>query len=269
LCLHAPWLSAELKIDVKGPCLVLQIGRMKNDLILEQRLSLYENSDYEIGRQERVAGLLRTVIKPGTRILEIGAGLGHFTRMLLDLGCTVEIVEADPERVGFLRKSFAANPKVRIHEGLFPACLAQAGLKDSKFDGALLLEVIEHVPDPKGFLAELARVLSPQAPLVISTPNRLSMESIVHLVKFLFAGRVFNAGDTTHLWVFSPGQLKAMLRGAGFQVAYAESYHFGCGDRGGGKIPGLPVYFKGLRSSRVWPFSRLGFNLIWMARRSL
>lgn len=44
---------------------------------------------------------------------------------------------------------------------------------DSSFDIVLCYETIEHVPDPKAFLAELARVLKTNGTLVLTTPNRL------------------------------------------------------------------------------------------------
>lgn len=41
---------------------------------------------------------------------------------------------------------------------------------DAKFDGALSTEVFQSVPDPAAMLAELARVLKPGAPLLITYP---------------------------------------------------------------------------------------------------
>jgi SAM-dependent methyltransferase len=41
---------------------------------------------------------------------------------------------------------------------------------DQQFDAVVSLETIEHVPDPRGFLDEIARVSRPQAVVILSTP---------------------------------------------------------------------------------------------------
>ncbi len=46
-------------------------------------------------------------------------------------------------------------------------------LPDAAFDVALSYETLEHVPDPRTFVSELARVLKPGGTLVLTTPNRL------------------------------------------------------------------------------------------------
>lgn len=42
---------------------------------------------------------------------------------------------------------------------------------DDTFDGATSIEVIEHLENPYHFLREVARVLKPGAPFILSTPN--------------------------------------------------------------------------------------------------
>ena len=57
---------------------------------------------------------------PGTRVLEIGPGLGILTGGLLDLGATVTAVELDPGLTAYLRAHFAAQldtRQLRLIEG--------------------------------------------------------------------------------------------------------------------------------------------------------
>ncbi len=43
---------------------------------------------------------------------------------------------------------------------------------DDSFDGVVSFETIEHVEKDSEFVAEVRRVLKPDSPLLISTPNR-------------------------------------------------------------------------------------------------
>src|SRR5262249_15236694 len=51
------------------------------------------------------------------------------------------------------------------------------------FDGAMGIEVLEHLENPRFFFRELARVLAPSAVAVVSTPNLTSV-----LSRLLFLG---------------------------------------------------------------------------------
>ena len=65
------------------------------------------------GYPDRVYDLLRerSGLRPGTRVLEIGAGSGQATRRLLELGADVVAVEPDPRMADHLRDlDFAGRP---------------------------------------------------------------------------------------------------------------------------------------------------------------
>src|SRR5215472_3924255 len=53
------------------------------------------------------------------------------------------------------------------------ASVTQLPYPDAAFDLVVAFEVIEHLEDWRGFLAEARRVLSPSGQLIVSTPNRL------------------------------------------------------------------------------------------------
>lgn len=44
---------------------------------------------------------------------------------------------------------------------------------DATFDGILAKDIVEHLPDPRSFLAELARVTKPSGCLVLTTPRAI------------------------------------------------------------------------------------------------
>ena len=60
--------------------------------------------------------------------------------------------------------AFAPNPTVRAD---LSVCLP---FRDNVFDGAVCTEVLEHVPDARHLLREIARVLKTDGRVVVSTP---------------------------------------------------------------------------------------------------
>jgi len=50
----------------------------------------------------------------------------------------------------------------------------------ARFDGAICIEVLEHVEDPQAFMAELARVLKPRSTLLLTVPWSARRHHIPH-----------------------------------------------------------------------------------------
>jgi 2-polyprenyl-3-methyl-5-hydroxy-6-metoxy-1,4-benzoquinol methylase len=54
-------------------------------------------------------------------------------------------------------------------------------LDDGSVDAAVAVEVIEHLENPRAFVRELARIVRPDGVVVVSTPNQLSLLSLLTL----------------------------------------------------------------------------------------
>lgn len=54
-------------------------------------------------------------------------------------------------------------------------------LDDGSVDAAVAVEVIEHLENPRAFVRELARIVRPGGVAVVSTPNQLSLLSLLTL----------------------------------------------------------------------------------------
>lgn len=98
--------------------------------------------------------------------VDIGAGAGEFTRLLIPISRRVIMMdfyrpEKLPERAEFLQADLNRR---------WP-------LADESVDFGFAIEVIEHVENPRQFVRELARVLRPGAFGFISTPNNHSWAS--------------------------------------------------------------------------------------------
>lgn len=99
------------------------------------------------------------------RVLDLGCAFGFATRLLKRNG--YDAVGADAS-AAYIASAKRADPR-----GTY--LLADAGrvpLPDASFDGAIFLDVMEHVPDERAALAECARLLKPGGTLVLSVPHR-------------------------------------------------------------------------------------------------
>ncbi len=95
--------------------------------------------------------------RPGTRLLDLGAGTGTWAAAFSDwFGTTVVAVE--PSEAMRARSSYPVM--VAGHAGAIP-------LADACVDGAWLSTVVHHLPDLPAAAAELGRVLRPGAPVLI------------------------------------------------------------------------------------------------------
>lgn len=107
---------------------------------------------------------LQMSISAGHTVLDAGAGATFFPFFLATKNptITVEAVDSDAKledayhHVGHPGVSFGLSDIMALH---YP---------DNYFDGAYSISVLEHVTDPKRALFELARVLKPSAPLVLT-----------------------------------------------------------------------------------------------------
>ena len=94
------------------------------------------------------------------RILDVGCGLGWYGRHLLAEGYAWHGLEVKPSDCDFL--AAAGLPHTRGDGKGLP-------FADASHDAAMLIEVLEHIAEPRAFLAEIRRV-SPER-LCVSVPN--------------------------------------------------------------------------------------------------
>jgi SAM-dependent methyltransferase len=101
---------------------------------------------------------------PPSRVLDLGCGAGWFAGELAAAGFDVVGVEVAQEPLRRARERFGELEFLRVGERELP-------FASGSFDGVWLGEVLEHVQDGIGLLAELARVLVPGGRLALSTPD--------------------------------------------------------------------------------------------------
>ncbi len=114
--------------------------------VFEQRL--------EINALHRVAAL-----RPGSTVLEIGAGRGAGAEIIIEKfkPSRLYLMDLDREMIIKARKRLAASDHPPVS-----ACVADVlrlPYSDAMFDAVFGFGVLHHVPDWRGGLAEIARVL--------------------------------------------------------------------------------------------------------------
>lgn len=117
---------------------------------------------------EKRLRILAPYLKQGTRFLDCGCGCGNYVKIIRHR------FNVDATGVEYLEEKVArARQDTSIARWIIQGDLANLHYPANHFDAALLNEVIEHVPDEKRSLREIARVLKPGGILVVFAPNRL------------------------------------------------------------------------------------------------
>jgi methionine biosynthesis protein MetW len=148
---------------------------------------------------ERETLFRRYVGGPGRRVLDLGCRDGALTRAYLE-GNDIVGVDADREALAEAEQLGIETRWADLDQPL--------DFADASFDVIVAGELLEHLRDPERLLAEIRRVLRPGGTFVASVPNAYRLKG---RLRFL-AGRAPES-DPTHLQMFSPADVRALLAG--------------------------------------------------------
>lgn len=175
---------------------------------LQPETTRNQQYDLKLGYSSSHSMALKAV-KPGTAVLDIGAGPeGGLARQLAAQGCRVAVVDQySPEGVPPGVEVFVQDLNEKLE------------FRVTDFDYLLLLDVIEHLASPEDFLDRLRSQFDfkPRT-LILTTPN---VAFVVQRLTLL-CGQ-FNYGesgilDLTHTRLFTYRSIRSLLDDAGFQV---------------------------------------------------
>ena len=150
----------------------------------------------------------------GVKILDIGCGAGLLAEPLSRLGAEVTGLDPAPTSIGIARAhAVATGAELEYRVGAVED-LAKEG---AKFDVVLAMEVVEHVHDIAGFVAQAASLLKPNGLFALSTLNRTLKSFVLAIVGAEYVLRWVPEG--THRWeqFVTPQELSAALRAAGLK----------------------------------------------------
>jgi 2-polyprenyl-3-methyl-5-hydroxy-6-metoxy-1,4-benzoquinol methylase len=148
------------------------------------------------------AMLARRYGKHGSRLLEIGSGMGHLVGQLED---TFETYGMDLNHWA-VKQSKAVISKTQLQT----ASAQELPFREGAFNVVIIKHIVEHLPDPQRAIQEIGRVTEPGGTLILATPNLDS------LLKPWKGGKWIGYQDPTHISLKRPAEWLGFIRSAGF-----------------------------------------------------
>lgn len=154
----------------------------------------------------RILDQLGRRIPPPARALDVGCGWGLFIECAQARGYAAEGLDPSPEVVAYVTGKLGLAARVAKLEDAEPGA----------YDLLTMLDVFEHVPDPRGFAEQAKRALKPGGWLGIRVPRWGGISN--HLMHRLLTALRRDAPMEflQHLSEFRPGSLTTVLGSAGF-----------------------------------------------------
>lgn len=165
-------------------------------------------------------------LRPGELFLDAGAGFGRHAFEAARRGARVVALDYAADEVGGTWATFVAM----IEAGEIPADRCAGVLRgdatrlpfpDAVFDRVVTSEVLEHIQDDVGAIAELARVLTPGGTLGATVPTWWP-EKINWMLSDEYHAPKSVGG---HVRIYSLTELQAKLRAAGLEVYGSHHAH--------------------------------------------
>lgn len=145
---------------------------------------------------------------PPGRLLDFGCGWGFFLAAAREVGWSIFGLEPLPGHAIYARGHFGAEVVSDI--------LRDSSYPPEFFDIVTAFQVFEHLPDPAGDVARLAKCLKPGGLALIEVPN-------IDTWSVRLLGKKHRHFVHDHLNFFSPQTLSRLLENGGFDVV--DIYH--------------------------------------------
>lgn len=152
---------------------------------------------------DKTQRFIRTLeeIKDGDKVLDIGCGVGNFTKLVKKTYPNCEVWGTDISDV-VIGANNLADPDIKyIHQWIGH----QIYVPDDYFDVVFCGETIEHLDQPESAFMDAYRVLKTGGRLIITTPNQDHIKS------------------DEHVWFFEKENIKKLYEDNGFEkVEFVE-----------------------------------------------
>ena len=163
-------------------------------------------------RVRRSHTLILQKVTPGSVVLELGASTGIMTNYMKNqLGCEVYICDID-ETAMQIAKQFSNGSWLGDLDTLQWA----EAFEPVKFDYVVCADVLEHLRNPEGVLAQTKSVLKDDGSVLLSMPNVAHNSVVLHLLENRFDYTEVGILDQTHLKFYTYPSLKRLCANAGY-----------------------------------------------------
>ncbi len=175
--------------------------------------------DVDMNSDVAAARVLR-MVKPGSKVLEIGAGPGSITRRLSGtLEWDVVALEIDPLALKKL-ESFARKVyNLDLNNSTWQQVLLKT---EGRFDYVIAADVLEHVYDPWTTLSAMKSLLNDTGSVILSLPHVGHAAVVCCLLDEDFEYREWGLLDKTHIRFFGIKNVQELYEKQGMSIEQAE-----------------------------------------------
>ena len=165
----------------------------------------------EVGRRKASRKVLERIEKLANKgkLLDIGSSAGFFLAEAKSRGWETTGIEFSKWSKKYAEEHFGLT--------IYDQPLEKLNWPKESFDAITMLDVIEHLTDPRQVLSEVKKILKPDGILVITTPNIYSLAARLAKEKWY-------AILPGHLFYFSPKTLEKILAEAGFRIIQKRTH---------------------------------------------
>jgi len=192
---------------VAGPralAVELRLNRIMNRLAWEHAGALY-GDEFHNAVMALPAAPLSEWVPPGSRVLDIGCGVGRLARLLAPQAAEVLGIDRNPRAIAIARQRTPVTSSARFEVAEVGAPLPEG------FDVAVLSHVIEHIEDVDALLRQLHALTSR---LLVEVPQ-FGMDSLNVIRRH--RGMDFSS-DADHVREYTPELLAAQLQRNGWRI---------------------------------------------------
>lgn len=155
----------------------------------------------------------RFPLAAGDRVLDLGCGAGRHAFECYRRGAQVVALDRNGEEIREVAKWFAAMKEAgEALAGATATAMEGDALNlpfpDESFDVVIISEVMEHIPDDKGVLAEMVRVLKPGGRIAITVP-RYGPEKVCWTLS-----DAYHEVEGGHIRIYRADELLGKIRGS-------------------------------------------------------
>jgi 2-polyprenyl-6-hydroxyphenyl methylase/3-demethylubiquinone-9 3-methyltransferase len=164
----------------------------------------------------RAAYIAARVDLRGAKVADVGCGGGLLSEALARAGAKVTGIDLGEKVIDTARLHLHESNLDVDYRVQSSAELAAAG--PESFDAVCCMELIEHVPDPKALVSDLAAMLKPGGRLFMSTINRTPAAFGAAIVGAEYVMRMLPRGTHHYAQFLKPSELGRLLRHAGLEL---------------------------------------------------
>lgn len=154
----------------------------------------------------------RKLIKPNSRVLDIGCASGYMAEQLKSKGCTVIGIDKDHKAASMARDYCQEVIEADVEH------LESPPFPNGFFDVILCLDILEHLIRPDILLSKLKQYLAPNGELIASIPNIARLEHRLRLFIGRFDYSFSGALSKGHLRFFTKKTAMELFINAGYKI---------------------------------------------------